>query len=98
MQGGYQSLLVLEDGINFFCLCNLRKESPTTRVFLFNDEKKLKVIATEKYKHISIVKLKAGGSKIANDIDDTMDCTWSTPVNDRDDRYQHQHQHSRRQC
>jgi hypothetical protein len=28
------------------------------------------VIANEKYKHISIVKVKAGGSKIANDIDD----------------------------
>jgi hypothetical protein len=74
MQGSYQTCIQLDCGINFFCLCNLRKKSPTTRIFLFNDDHKLEMIANAEYPDISIIKVKSGGSRITNDIDNLQ---WS---------------------
>jgi hypothetical protein len=75
MQGPYQTSMTLNQGINFSCLCNLKANSPTTRVFLFNHEKKLKAIKNDRYPKILIIKKKYGDFRVRNNIDDPR---WAT--------------------
>jgi hypothetical protein len=46
----------VQNGINLHCLCKLKQDSPTTRLFLENKEKMLKIITNEKYPEICIIK------------------------------------------
>jgi hypothetical protein len=75
MQGPYKTTMALSKGINFSCLCNLKNMSPTTRVFLFNQHKKFKVVNNDHFPHILIVKRKIGGSRINSNI---ADPAWAT--------------------
>jgi len=54
---GFIQKSVLRGGLNYFCLCNLRKNSPTTRIFLLPNKEGIQEIVDFSYKGFVVLKI-----------------------------------------
>jgi hypothetical protein len=69
-QGPYRQAMSLKKGLNFTCLCNIRAESPNTRIFIDNKDHIFQLTKNDHVPHLLVLKRKKRGSRISGNISD----------------------------
>ncbi len=69
-QGPYRQAMSLKIGLNFTCLCNIRAESPNTRIFIDNKDHILRHTKNDHVPHLLVLKRKKRKSRISGNISD----------------------------
>jgi len=65
---GFNQKSILRSGLNYFCLCNLRKNSPTTRIFLLPNKEGIQEIVDFSYKDFVVLKIYEPPSFTPNEL------------------------------
>jgi hypothetical protein len=76
-QGPYRQAMSLKKGLNFTCLCNIRAESPNTRIFIDNKDHIFQLTKNDHIPHLLVLKRKKRGSRICNNI---SDIAWTLEI------------------